>query len=112
MNKYTELSDFEINKKVAYLFLDAGYYEINSYRQEVMYFRSGSGKGLYRDYDPCNNPSDAMQIIIENKITMYFVSDDIGWAARDSNTDYGELECTDKNYCRAAAILFLLMKDI
>ncbi len=45
-----------------------------------MYFRSGSGKGLYRDYDPCNDPSDAMPIIIENGISMVRVNN--AWSAR------------------------------
>ncbi|MCL8323659.1 DUF2591 domain-containing protein [Providencia thailandensis] len=105
MNKYTELSDFEINKKVAEKLGLA--YEVTRYGVVTRM----SNKEQWREFNPCNNPADAMPIIIENKISMYFVSDDIGWAARDSDTDYGELECIDKNYYRAAMILFLLMKD-
>ncbi|WBA57831.1 DUF2591 family protein [Providencia sp. 21OH12SH02B-Prov] len=104
MNKYTELSDFEINKKVA---LHVGGFALSLTVVDDGYKTEGN-RG---NFDPCNNPADAMPIIIENKISMYFVSDDIGWAARDSDTDYGELECIDKNYYRAAMILFLLMKD-
>lgn len=105
MNKYTGLSDFEINKKVAEKLGLA--YEVTRYGVVTRM----SNKEQWREFNPCNNPADAMPIIIENKISMYFVSDDIGWAARDSDTDYGELECIDKNYYRAAMILFLLMKD-
>lgn len=104
MNKYTELSDFEINKRVAYLFLDEGCYEINSYRQEVMYFRSGSGKGLCRDYDPCNNPADAMPIIVENKIAMNHPYDiwqcGSGWNVAEN-----------KNPLRACMEAYLMKKD-
>lgn len=105
MNKYTELSDFEINKKVAYLFLDVGYYEIDSYRHEVMYFRSGSGKGLYRDYDPCNNPADAMPIIIENGISMVRINNT--WSARQFNNHC--IEINGDNYYRIAMEVYLLM---
>lgn len=108
MNKYTELSDFEVNKKVAYLFLNDGYYEIDSYRQEVMYFRSGSGKGLYRDYDPCNTPSDAMPIIIENKIGLSPMYHSNKWTADCLDYDFISV---NKNPLRAAMELFLLMKD-
>ncbi|MEX9609624.1 phage protein NinX family protein [Providencia manganoxydans] len=107
MNKYTELSDFEINKKVAEYIIPAGdWYVINK--------KTGNTVGCFGTgrFDPCNKYNDAMPIIIGYRISMYFVNDNIGWAARDSNTDYGELECTDKNYCRAAMILFLLMKDV
>ncbi len=119
MNKYTELSDFEINKKVAYLFLNYGYYEIDSYRQEVMYFRSGSGKGLYRDYDPCNNPSDAMPIIIENNISLHSPHLREGWMAEytGSGDDVNDglqadyFDAHHKNPLRAAMEVFLMMKD-
>ena len=112
MNKYTELSDFEINLKVAHIMLGKDNYDWCPDKKEVYLAGIDCGDFLPHGYfDPCNNPVDAMQIIIENKISMYFVSDNIGWAARDSDTDYGELECIDKNYYRAAMILFLLMKD-
>lgn len=113
MNKYTELSDFEVNKKVAYLFLNDGYYEIDSYRQEVMYFRSGSGKGLYRDYDPCNNPSDAMPIIIENLISLMADMSDgresTWWCASDISN--GFTSNYKSNPLRAAMEVFLMIKD-
>lgn len=107
MNKYTELSDFEINKKI--------FHAAKIKHKHFRFLPNGvityNIKGKYQVFDPCNNPSDAMPIIIENKIAMYFISDDVGWAAHDSNTDYGELEVYNKNYYRAAMICFLLMKD-
>lgn len=109
MNKYTGLSDFEINKRVAYLFLDEGYYEINSYRQEVMYFRSGSGKGLYRDYDPCNNPIDAWQLILEAKLSIHpdFNNDCESWIVRNVHIPM----VNEANLARAISIAYLLYKD-
>ncbi len=107
MNKYTGLSDFEINKKVAYLFLNKEYYEIDSYRQEVMYFKYGSDRGLYRDYDPCNNLADAMPIIIENGISMVRVNNT--WSARQFNNHC--IEINGDNYYRIAMETYLLMKD-
>ncbi|MGO2336713.1 phage protein NinX family protein [Providencia sp.] len=63
MNKYTELSDFEINKKVA-----ARYYQnkdfIEAYKDIEKVFVDGNL------FDPCNNPADAMPIIIENGIDL------------------------------------------
>ena len=113
MNKYTELSDFEINKKVAeYLKLNTIAYE----RTEIVLFDDMDAT----PFDPCNNPSDAMPIIIENKISL-LAGDSNFWCAR-----YGEwniLPCpsgiefiekaqviNDSPY-RAAMELFLMMKD-
>lgn len=116
MNKYTELSDFEINKAV-----------FHKAKIKYKYFRflpSGvityNIKGKYQVFDPCNNPSDAMPIIIENKISL-LAGDSNFWCAR-----YGEwniLPCpsgiefiekaqviNDSPY-RAAMELFLMMKD-
>ncbi|MEX9815079.1 phage protein NinX family protein [Providencia rettgeri] len=99
MNKYTELSDFEINKKVA--------------EKLGLNFKDGvivkNGEWFY--FDPCNNPADAMPIIIENKICMNYADSDIGWGACHFDGEKGELEVYDKNYYRVAMICFLLMKD-
>lgn len=104
MNKYTKLSDFEINKKVA-----ARYYQnkdfIEAYKDVEKVFVDGNL------FDPCNNPADAMPIIIENKICMNYVDIDIGWGACHFDGEKGELEVYDKNYYRVAMICFLLMKD-
>lgn len=56
MNKYTKLSDFEINKKVA--------------EKLGLNFKDGvivkNGEWFY--FDPCNNPADAWQLILEAKL--------------------------------------------
>lgn len=114
MNKYTELSDFEINKKVAEKVFGEDEYE---YEVECTQY----GVTINDDiFDPCNNPSDAIPIIIENKISL-LAGDGNFWCAR-----YGEwtllpypsgIEFIEKAQVindspyRAAMELFLLMKD-
>ncbi|NIH23440.1 DUF2591 family protein [Providencia heimbachae] len=58
MNKYTKLSDFEINKKVA--------------ERLFLKFSDCSSVILVdgETFDPCNNPSDAMPVIIESNIDL------------------------------------------
>ncbi|EPL9572188.1 phage protein NinX family protein [Providencia rettgeri] len=94
MNKYTGLSDFEINKKVAERLLIPHYV----IKDKVL----NAGNDLV--YDPCNNPSDAMPIIIENKIAMNHPYDiwqcGSGWNVAEN-----------KNPLRACMESYLLMKD-
>ncbi|WP_272667619.1 MULTISPECIES: phage protein NinX family protein [unclassified Providencia] len=104
MNKYTGLSDFEINKKVA---LHVGGFALSLTVVDDGYKTEGN-RG---NFNPCNNPADAMPIIIENKICMNYVDIDIGWGACHFDGEKGELEVYDKNYYRVAMICFLLMKD-
>lgn len=104
MNKYTELSDFEINKKVSEnLKLNTISYE----RTEIVLFDDMDAI----PFDPCNNPADAMPIIIENKIGMNFICNIVGWSASHICERKYELDVYDKNYYRAAMICFLIMKD-
>lgn len=127
MNKYTELSDFEINKKVVIALGIEGNFWIsekdgdfdkeipsdergpiwNTREYAVLSYIPSNGN----IFNPCNNPEDAMPIIIENKICMNYVDSDIGWGACHFDGEKGELEVYDKNYYRVAMICFLLMKD-
>lgn len=93
MNKYTELSDFEINKKVA----------------EKLGIRFTPRNGVLilsatKLFDPCNKPTDALPIIIENKIAMNHPYDiwkcGSGWNVAEN-----------KNPLRACMESYLLMKD-
>ncbi len=107
MNKYTELSDFEINKKVAEnLKLNTIAYE----RTEIVLFDDMDAT----PFDPCNNPSDAMPIVIENKISLRAPTITDRWKAEfvDEYGNYvGYRKALNKNPYRAAMELFLLMKD-
>lgn len=88
MNKYTGLSDFEINKKVAEHLGDSGnWFELS-------------------DFDPCNNPSDAMPIIIESKIAFMPHMRLDAYLCK-----HGDIEVNNKSLYRVAMEVFLMMKD-
>ncbi|MEX5853553.1 phage protein NinX family protein [Providencia huaxiensis] len=102
MNKYTELSDFEINKKVA----------------ERLFLKFTDSWSVIlvdgESFDPCNNPADAMPIIIENNISLRAPTITDRWKAEfiDEYGNYiGYRRTLNKNPLRAAMELFLLMKD-
>lgn len=102
MNKYTELSDFEINKKVAEKLGLA--YEVTRYGVVTRM----SNKEQWREFNPCNNPADAMPIIIENGISLISDWNEIGvWGATYQPWYTSE----NKNPLRAAMEVFLMMKD-
>ncbi|EMZ5446412.1 phage protein NinX family protein [Providencia stuartii] len=105
MNKYTELSDFEINKAV-----------FHKAKIKHKYFRflpngviTYNIKGKYQVFDPCNNPSDAMPIIIENKLTLSPRYDSDEWISE--SLFYHDIYSVNKNLYRAAMEVFLMMKD-
>lgn len=114
MNKYRDKSDFEINKAVAI----ARGYKVMSCEESVMaYIDSG-----YKPFDPCNNPADAMPIILDHRISLilpgvkYDDSYSSGYAASgfDETVD-GEIitkfTSFNENIFRAAMEVFLMMKD-
>ncbi|MGJ7318805.1 phage protein NinX family protein [Morganella morganii] len=121
MNKYRDKSDFEINKAVADNYLPCDYrYNENDKIVELIGIDLSCEFGscidiekehVYGKFDPCNNPADAMPIVIENGICMNYIDKDIGWGARHFDEEKGELEIYDKHYYRAAMICFLMMKD-
>ncbi|EOE1186678.1 phage protein NinX family protein [Proteus mirabilis] len=111
MNKYTELSDFEINKKVAdklgllpYLFIanDVGelIWDVPS---NDNYYGFISKRGCELDF--LYNPSNAMPIIIENEISM--IKSSGGWMCCHGSV--GQVE--HESLYRGAMELFLMMKD-
>ncbi|SPX75111.1 phage protein NinX family protein [Morganella morganii] len=113
MNKYRDKSDFEINKAVAEI-IHHGKIFTQAYSFGDICGNSVQWIGGYAEYihvDFCNNPADAMPIIIENGIGMNYIGKDIGWCAYHFDEEKGELEIYDKNYYRAAMICFLIMKD-
>ncbi|WP_337135575.1 recombinase [Proteus terrae] len=93
MNKYTELSDFEINKAVF----------IKLYGEESLKDKDMFNSFYRTDY--CHNPEDAMPIIIENEISM--IKSSGGWMCCHGSV--GQVE--HKNLYRGAMELFLMMRD-
>ena len=96
MKDYSKMSDFEINKAVSTaLGMDvSGATEENN----MMY-------GYVPDI--CNNPSDAMPILIENRISLTWVNGE----CRASSVKAGYHEFSCGNALRAAMIVYLMMKD-
>ncbi|WP_368878911.1 phage protein NinX family protein [Proteus mirabilis] len=110
MNKYTEMSDFEINKKVA---------EALGLISEVTHYGTvakSTKKGHWFKFDPCNNPADAMPIIIENGISIMFDTGCNAWVAGIADWVDGcewqvSPEIERMNPLRAAMEVFLMIKD-
>ncbi|MEY0281234.1 phage protein NinX family protein [Providencia rettgeri] len=106
MNKYTELSDFKINRRIAVM--------IHKYSDFIEQY---DNKTIYVDgniFDPCKNPADAMPIIIDNNISLRAPTITDRWKAEfiDEYGNYvGYRRAMNKNPLRAAMELFLLMKD-
>lgn len=115
MNKYRDKSDFEINKLIARLndgiHIDDEITDIDCYVQSQSSpssVLSCHGHISYLIYDFCNNPSDAMPIIIENGISLISDWNEIGvWGATYQPWYTSE----NKNPLRAAMEVFLMMKD-
>ncbi|MBI6193305.1 phage protein NinX family protein [Providencia rettgeri] len=97
MNKYTELSDFEINKKVA--------------EKLRLNFKDGvivkNGEWFY--FDPCNSPSDAWQLLLDAKLSIHpdFNNDCESWIVSNIHIPM----VSEANLSRGISIAYLLMKD-
>lgn len=119
MNKYEQMSDFEINKAVAKICCPDSY-EVNSGYVSVR--REGidlfDNLITYRcEVDYCNNPNDAFPIMLKHEIAIspygfgkefpnYEEYKDMWFAMKDK-----DWYIDDKNPLRAAMIIFLMMKE-
>ena len=110
MNKYRNKSDFEINKAVAVSLGYTAEYE----NESVAVFRNNNGgmplvvsatADSPDNFDPCNNPADAMPIILDNKIDLTHLVGNMVCAK------HKEYWCIRKNPYRAGCEVYLLMKD-
>lgn len=109
MNKYRDKSDFEINKAVAEI-IHPGKIFTQAYSFGDTCGNSVQWIGGYAEYihvDFCNNPADAMPIIIDNKITVAYDYRNCVWVAYFTS----EISAYSDNYYRAAMEVFLMMKD-
>ncbi|WP_337137064.1 phage protein NinX family protein [Morganella morganii] len=123
MNKYRDKSDFEINCQVLETFEPDIKHMCLSHDEKSFYHCGFDGNGFYETTIPdyCNNPADAMPIVIENKITVAYDKLYETWCAHvgsvmsgDGGWDYSiepVINYCDDNYYRAAMICFLMMKD-
>nr|ELB1110815.1 DUF2591 family protein [Morganella morganii] len=117
MNKYRDKSDFEINKAVAV--------NINGADDVVEKFGRIyiSDSDAMVSFDPCNNPADAMPIVLGNRIDIRLMGCSevrkrywVEYAATAfDETDGGEIitvfTSPNKNIYRAAMEVFLMMKE-
>lgn len=111
MNKYTELSDFEINLAVAHIVLGKGSYDWCPDKKEVYFAGIDGGEFLHHGYfDPCNNPSDAMPIIIENGIAIIPFITSTPVAFDSTKGLYLGAFVENENIYRAAMEVFLMIK--
>lgn len=119
MNKYTELSDFEINKKVAealgidveetVVFKNGGE-DIKNHSSDLALMKKiSSNRKFWKIYDPCNNPVDAWKLILEAKLSIHpdFNNDCKSWIVRNIHIPM----VNETNLARAISIAYLLMKD-
>lgn len=109
---YSQLSDFEINKRV---FKDLTGAKPLGYPHNADGRSVGNeSNGHYCWYDYCNNPADAWPIIMENMISVCTYKranpgmKAVSWWEADS---FGEHITRDDNPLRAAMIVFLMMQD-
>ncbi len=105
MMQYKEVTDYEINKTVAkYLKLNTIAYD----RTEIVLFDDMDAT----PFDPCNNPADAMPIVIGNRISIEsrFNGHYDEWYA-SLQTNKILIDATGTNYYRVAMEVFLMMKD-
>jgi hypothetical protein len=113
MKDYSAMSDIEINKSVA---ISSGknvkLIKLDSDDQECAVIVGEKFTVEKKEFDPCNNPSDAWPIITENRITLVApmsydsTQDWMAYPAHDS-----DLSPTDEKPLRAAMIAFLMLKD-
>ncbi|HEK0789722.1 TPA: DUF2591 family protein [Proteus mirabilis] len=104
MNKYTELSDFEINRRV-FVAAQIEHEDTNLYGNKVFY---GDGAN-WIEFDPCNNPADAFPLIIDVKLSIHpdFYNNCKSWIVRTVHIP----PVKDKSLTRAICIAYLMMKD-
>lgn len=110
MNKYRDKSDFDINKAVA---VSLGMVIGIRPDSNIIYLIGGDE---LIEFDPCNNPADAMPIIFDNNISLIFSHNEYPLATNNPSGLFmdalpPENVVTNKNPLRAAMEVFLMMKD-
>lgn len=96
MQDYSVMSDFEINKAVAF------------HMGLSMVIIAENGK--YGEFDPCGNPADAWPIVTSNLIGVEPIyQNGTKWLAHAG--DDSEFRCVDTSSLRAAMIVYLQMME-
>jgi len=122
---YEEMSDFEINKAVSNAYLPCEYIfneaqmvvELANYQDVMVDGMHNNILAAYALFNPCNNPSDAWPIIVENKISLVKDEDRDYWESfseymcPDYHEPHFEKYAKDQNPLRAAMIVYLEMQE-
>ncbi|OBU09884.1 phage protein NinX family protein [Morganella psychrotolerans] len=119
MNKYRDKSDFEINKAVAEELIKSSFIIGVKYHDKHILVTDKYANNY--PFAPCNNPTDAMPIIIENGISLIkfehnylaaapglFVEGELGGEIYGLKS---KLFSDNRNPYRAAMEVFLMMKE-
>lgn len=112
---FSELSDFEINKAVAELHLNATKtFKGNELDESVTVL----GEKVYSNFNPCNNPSHAWPIILQHGICITSPTKggknfvwSASWNEGGGRWSSGDIKYADKNPLRAAMIVYLMMQE-
>ena len=109
MKDYSKMSDFEICGYVS--MHEHGFSWIEFDDEMSSHVKCGNegspGFAIVEVKGYCNNPSDAMPILIENRISLTWVNGEC--RASSVKAGYHEFSCS--NAMRAAMIVYLMMKD-
>ncbi|EOC1344373.1 DUF2591 family protein [Cronobacter dublinensis] len=119
---YSQLSDFEINKRVAICIhpeiRDWNCYDVSG--RACFVINENTRKRVQFGFSFTTNPADAWPIMTENKISVMWMTAEKQWCAwANGNLEEG---CWEWSYCpdeyhhddnplRAAMIVFLMMKE-
>ena len=109
MNDYSEMSDFEINKMVAFLngiAPDEEQYHSYGDRSDGVLYQKGE-----KIVDYCHDPRDMWPLIVENKIDVCFIDSANSWTSFGLTKNKLLVESSGDNPLRAAAIVYLMIKD-
>jgi len=110
MKDYSKMSDFEICGYVS--MHEHGFSWIEFDDEMSSHVKCGNegspGFAIVEVKDYCNNQSDAMPILIENRISLTWVNGE----CRASSVKAGYHEFSCGNALRAAMIVYLMMKDV
>lgn len=106
---YSQLSDFEINLKVAHIVLGKNNYDWDPEKKEVYLAGIDGVEFLPCGYfDPCNRVADAWPIIADNGVNILWDWNESGLHGASANSIW---EHEHENVLRAAMIVFLMMQD-
>ncbi len=107
---YEDMSDFEINKLVAGKIFDKSEWVCVSSWSDGDFVAKLVNHTQER-FAPCNNPSDAWPIIIDNKIGVVHNWNKEGFWTAIAPMSGVSCDCNGRNPLLAAMICFLKMKD-